>query len=65
MAEGTIIKRRCFATLILDAEYDYDADFNLPALVVCRVLIDGRYSGTIYAETLESAIRIFEEGKWE
>lgn len=64
MAEEKILARRAFATLVMEAFYDYDADFGLPALCVCRVMIDGYFVTKLYADSVDDAITKFYEGKW-
>lgn len=51
------IARQCFASLVLDYEYE--------RTVVCRVLIDGNFYTTITATTIESAIDFFYSGLWK
>lgn len=61
MKRNECIARRAFATLILDSEYP--ANGYMPAVVFCRILVDGWYRDTISAETREKAIELFNN--WE
>ena len=56
------IARKFFVSLILD--HEYPAVDNLPALVVCRVLIDGYYHSKLTAETRQEAIEKFNNTVW-
>ena len=57
------IAAKGFATLILDYEFEAQPEYNLPASVSCRVLIDGWYVDRIHAETREKAIEAFRTWK--
>ena len=61
MRKNECIARRAFATLILDSEYP--ANKYMPAVVFCRILVDGWYRDTISAETIDEAIEIFKNWK--
>lgn len=56
---------KAFAALILDYEYPADKEWNLPALVSCRVLFEDVFQKRIHAETREDAINMFLSGAWK
>ena len=58
------IAAKAFAALILDYEFPANKEWNIPAYVSCRVLIEDLYQTTIHAETREKAIEIFNSGEW-
>lgn len=45
------IDARAFSTLILDYEYPEDKEWNFPAYVSCRVLIEDLWQADIVAST--------------
>lgn len=59
------IDARAFSTLILDYEYPEDKEWNSPAYVSCRVLIEDLWQADIVASTREEAIQIFRSGAWK
>jgi hypothetical protein len=58
------IATKAFAALILDYEFPANEEWNIPAYVSCRILIEDLYKTTIHAETREKAIEIFKSGEW-
>lgn len=55
------IAARAFAALILDYEFSAQPEWNIPASVSCRVLIEDLCVDRIHAETREKAIEMFKE----
>lgn len=62
--KNIVIARKCFATLILDYEWDYIWDGKREKGVYCRILIDLNYAGQLTAESREKAIEKFNHGEW-
>lgn len=57
------IATRAFAALILDYEFSAQPEWNIPASVSCRVLIEDLCVDRIHAETREKAIEAFRTWK--
>lgn len=57
------IATRAFAALILDYEFKAQPEWNIPASVSCRVLIEDLCVDRIHAETREKAIEAFRTWK--
>ena len=55
------IAARAFASLILDYEFPAIPEWDIPASVSCRVLIEDVCYDHIHAETREKAIEAFRE----
>ena len=56
---------KAFAALVLDYEWPEQAEWNIPASVSCRVLIEDVFQKRIFAETREQAIKMFLSGEWK
>lgn len=56
---------KAFGALILDYEYQEDREYNFPAYVSCRVLVEDLWQADIVAETREDAIKKFRSGTWK
>lgn len=57
------IASRAFASLILNYEFPADPEYNIPACVSCRVLIEDICVDRIHAESREAAIEAFRTWK--
>lgn len=62
--EGDVIAQKLFAVLVLDYQAPAIESLNLPAVVGCRVLIDGYFHSRFTAENIEKAIEHFNNNDW-
>lgn len=63
--EGDVIARKLFVTLVLDYQAPEIESLNMPAVVGCRVLIDGYFHSRFTAENIEKAIEIFNNTEYK